>query len=199
MFEKLEAFVGTKLARGFVTVALVAFAYWLGAHTTQEKADAVNTAVTSVTGQVNKILTDNINTQVSGINARLLGDTNAINLILKGGLQTVDDADARLRSLPHAGVYVKAGPGPTREAAAPGAAAAGPGNHETYRAELSEQTRDFFASEAKRANECAVRLTSAQSTLLSWQRAVDEYNRTIANAENYKPLALPAPVPVKVK
>ena len=199
MFEKLEQFVVSKIGLGSLWLVSVVFAYGLGGHITQERTDAVDNAVTTLTVQASKLLADNINTQVSGINARLLGDTNAINLILKGGFQTVDDADARLRSLPHAGVYVKTSSGSSREAAAAGATATGPGNHETYRAELSDEARDFFASEAKRANECAVRLQGAQSTLLNWQRAVDEYNRTIADTENYKPLVLPAPVAVKVK
>lgn len=191
MFEKLEALVGTKVVQGLLFVIAVVFAYNFGQHTAQEKSEAVDSAVTSVTTQVGKILTDNINLQVGGINARLVGDTNAINLILHGGLQTIRDADTKLRLLPNSGVYVKAGSHPTGQTPTTGAPGIGPGNHETYRAELSDQARDFFAGEAARANECAVRLTGAQSTLLSWQRAVDEYNRTVAAQGGIGPVILP--------
>ena len=191
MFERLEAAVGSKVLYGIIWIASLTFTYWFGGHIEKEKTMAVDSAVTSVTTQVGTILTNQINTQVSGINARLLGDTNAINLILKGGLQTVSDADAKLRALPNSGVYVKASSHPPGESKTSGAATAGPGNNETYRAELSDQARDFFAGEAARANECAIRLKGAQDTLLSWQRAVDEYNRTIADPNGYSRVQLP--------
>lgn len=191
MLEKIEAVVGRKLLYGGLWVLSILFTYWFGGHVVKEKTDAVDSAVTSVSTQLGTILTNQINTQVGGINSRLLGDTNAINLILKGSLKSADDADARLRNMPNAGVYVKTSPGTAGEAKATGTAATGPSHNATYRAELSDEARDFFASEAKRAQQCAVQLKGAQDTLLSWQRAVDEYNRTVADPNGYEPVQLP--------
>ncbi|AGX01917.1 hypothetical protein CF95_gp195 [Erwinia phage PhiEaH1] len=191
MFEKLEAAVGSKVLYGVIWIATLTFTYWFGGHIEKEKTTAVDSAVSSVSTQLGTILTNQINTQVGGINARLLGDTNAINLILQGGFKNNDDADARLHNLTNAGVYVKASPGTPGETKAAGTAAAGPGNNATYRAQLSDQARDFFAGEAKRANQCAVQLKGAQDTLLSWQRAVDEYNRTVADPNGYDRVQLP--------
>jgi hypothetical protein len=192
MFERLEAAIGSKLLYGIIWIASLCFTYWFGGHVEHEKATAVDSAVSSVSTQLGTILTNQINTQVGGINARLVGDTNAINLILQGGFKNSDDADARLRNMPHAGVYVKTGPGTPVETKTPGATATGPAHNATYRAELSDEARDFFASEAKRAQQCAVQLKGAQDTLLSWQRAVDEYNRTVADPNGYEPVTLPA-------
>lgn len=191
MLARIEAAVFSKLGLvGFWLLSL-GFAFWFGGHQTQERTTAVTAAVSSVTTQVGKILTDNINQQVGGINARLMGDTNAIQLILKGGFKANDDARDSLANLPHAGVYVKSSSAPPAQAGAVGPARTGPGNDETYRAELSDQAKGFFAGEANRADTCAVRLTAAQATLLSWSRAVMEYNSTVARPNGVKPLVLP--------
>lgn len=89
MFERLEAAIGSKLLYGVIWIASLCFTYWFGGHVEHEKATAVDSAVSSVSTQLGTILTNQINTQVGGINARLVGDTNAINLILQGGFKTV--------------------------------------------------------------------------------------------------------------
>lgn len=191
MLTKIETFLATTIGRWISTCLLVAFAYWFGGHNATDKRDAVDHAVNSVATQATQLLTDTINTQVNGINARLQGDSYAVQLLLQGGLKDISDADARLRNMAHPGVYVKASPGPA-ETTASGATAPRPGNNETYRAELSDESRAFFAGEAARAQTCALRLQGAQSTLISWQRAVEDYNRLIAVPAKIEPVVLPA-------
>lgn len=191
MLTKVETFLATTIGRWISVCLLVAFAYWFGGHNAIDKRDAVDGAVNNVATQATKLLTDSINTQVNGINARLQGDSYAVQLLLQGGIKDVNDADARLRNIAHPGVYVKASPD-TAKTATPGTTASRPGNPQTYRAELSDESRAFFAGEAARAQTCAVRLQGAQATIISWQRAVDDYNRTIALPAKTQPVTLPA-------
>lgn len=191
MLTRLEVFLATTVGRWISTCLLVAFAYWFGGHNAIDKRDAVDGAVTSITQQTTKVLTDTINTQVSGINARLQGEHYAVQLLLQGGLKDISDADARLRNLSHPGVYVKA-PDSAAKTGTPGSASRGPGNHETYRAELSDESRAFLAGEAARAQTCAIRLQGAQRTILSWSAAVEDYNRTVASPAKVSPVVLPA-------
>lgn len=188
---KLEALLGSKLGLFALWVVSLVAVYQFGKSIEGDKNHAVESAVSSVATQASKQLENTINTQVGTINARLTGDKHATDFLLTGQLADIKAATDRLAKLPGAGVWVKASPDSATKNPTVGAATSGPGNHATYRAELSDETRAFFASEAERANVCAVRLKGAQSTILSWQNAVEDYNRTIAIPAKVQPVTLP--------
>ena len=192
MLAKLEAFAGSKTGLFILWILSLAFVYHFSQTVEKDKNDAVESAVSSLASQASKQLETSINTQVAGINARLTGDKHATDFMLTGQIAALQNAADNLAKLPHAGVWVKGSVGTPAQNPAAGAAAGRPGNNATYRAELSDETKGFFAGEAKRADLCAVRLKGAQSTIVSWQNAVDDYNRTIAIPANQQPLVLPA-------
>lgn len=192
MWKGLEAFAGSKTGLFILWVLSLTLVYHFAQSIEEDKNNAVESAVSSVAAQASKQLETTINTQVGSINARLTGDKHATDFLLNGQLAAVQNAADSLNNLAHAGVLVKASPGAATKGTTVGAAGSGPGNHETYRAELSDETRAFFTSEANRADLCAVRLTGAQSTILSWRNAVDDYNRTVAVPAKIKPVVLPS-------
>ena len=192
MWKGLEAFAGSKAGLFILWIVSLVFVYQFSQSIEKDKNNAVESAVTSVAAQASKQLETTINTQVGSINARLTGDKHATDFLLNGQLAAVQNAADSLNNLAHAGVFVKAGPGAPAKGTAAGVAGSGPGNHETYRAELSDETRAFFTGEANRADVCAVRLTGAQSTILSWRNAVDDYNRTVATPAKIRPVVLPS-------
>lgn len=191
MFGNLETWLSSRLGIGVLWIASIVCAYQFGGHVTNDRDSAVSSAVTSLTVQANKALTDSINGQVGAINSRLTGDTHAIDLLLKGGLKGINDAADRLNNLPSAGVWVKSSPGATSKTPTADSASGRPGNNGTYRAELSDEARAFFNGEAQRANLCAVRLSGAQSTIRSWAAAVEQYNRTVADPAGVSRVNLP--------
>lgn len=188
---KLEALLGSKLGLFVLWFVSLVAVYQFGKSIEGDKNHAVESAVSVVATQASKQLETTINAQVGNINARLTGEKHATDFLLTGQLADIKAATDRLAKLPGAGVWVKAGPDSAAKDSAAGAAASRPGNHATYRAELSDETRAFFNGEAERANVCVVRLTGAQSTILSWQRAVDDYNRSIAIPAKVQPVTLP--------
>ena len=191
MFGNLETWLSSRLGIGVLWIASIVCAYQFGGHVTNDRDSAVSSAVTSLTVQASKALTDSINGQVGAINSRLTGDTHAIDLLLKGGLKGINDAADRLNNLPSAGVWVKSSPNATGKTPTADSASGRPGNNGTYRAELSDEARAFFNGEAQRANLCAVRLSGAQSTIRSWAAAVEQYNRTVADPAGISRVKLP--------
>lgn len=191
MFGNLETWLSSRLGIGVLWIASIVCAYQFGGQVTNDRDSAVSSAVTSLTVQASKALTDSINGQVGAINSRLTGDTHAIDLLLKGGLKGINDAADRLNNLPSAGVWVKSSPNATGKTPTADSASGRPGNNGTYRAELSDEARAFFNGEAQRANLCAVRLSGAQSTIRSWAAAVEQYNRTVADPAGISRVKLP--------
>jgi len=191
MLARFEAFLLGTFGKLIGVIAVIAFAYWFGGHNATKQQDAVDTAVTRVASQAGVLLTTMITDQVGGINARLSGDSYAVQLLLKGGLQDIPTANARILSMPGAGLYVKAVDSPTSQTTGTPAAASGPGHHATYRAELSDESRAFLAGEAARAQQCAVQLQGAQKTLVSWAEAVNAYNLAVADPAKIRRVELP--------
>ncbi|NCC19684.1 hypothetical protein EOM33_01335 [Candidatus Saccharibacteria bacterium] len=191
MFGNLETWLSSRLGIGVLWIASIVCAYQFGGHVTSDRDSAVSSAVTSLTVQASKALTDSINGQVGAINSRLTGDSHAIDLILNGGLANINAAADRINNLPSAGVWVKSSPDAAGKTPAVNPTNGKPGNNGTYRAELSDEARAFFNGEAQRANVCAVRLSGAQSTIRSWAAAVEQYNRTVADPAGVSRVNLP--------
>ena len=157
-------------------VALCAFLYWFGGHNTEERNDAVQAAVSSVTTTLTSRLQTVVDGQVGTINERLKGDTHDINQNYQSGLTRLDNDYRDLLSLPTPGLYVNAPTAAQCEAAKADAAAGRPTAPRTYRAQLSAESQAALSAEAHRADVAAERLRGTQATIVSWQRAVADYN-----------------------
>lgn len=157
-------------------VALCVFLYWFGGHNVTERQDAVQSAVNTVTSTLTTRLQTVIDGQVGTINEHLKGDTHAINQNYQSGLTRLDNDYRDLLSLPTPGLYVNAPTAAQCEAAKADAATGRPAAPRTYRAQLSAESQAALSAEAHRADVAAERLRGTQATIVSWQRAVADYN-----------------------
>lgn len=171
---------------------LIAGAYWLGGHVQRTQDTAVKTAVDSVAGQLQKQMADLTNGTVSNINQRVsegINDAVAAHQLT----QTRIDHERDSFSLsPDAGVLVQGPVSASTQTCTAGSDPHRPGGNGTeYRAKLSTTAEAFLRGEAYRADLAANDLQLTKTTIREWSKAVDDYNRTVADTAKLPRVKLP--------
>jgi len=171
---------------------LIVGAYWLGGHTQRTKDQAVDAAVSNVAGQLQKQMSDLTNGMVGNINQSLSEGMNRALTTYQLNQARIDAERDSFTLSPDAGVLVQ-GPVSTGTQTGPvNPDPGGPGSNGTeYRARLSATSEAFLRGEAYRADQAATDLILTKDTIRSWQRAVNDYNRTVADANKLPRVQLP--------
>lgn len=171
---------------------LLVGAYWLGGHVQRAQDNAVKTAVGTVTGQLQKQLTDLTNGTVGNINQRVSEGINNAVAAHQLTQARIDHERDSFSLSPDAGVLVQGPVSTGTQTCATDSDSRRPSSNGTeYRAKLSGTAEAFFRGEAHRADQAATDLQLTKATIREWKVAVDNYNRTVADTAKLPRVKLP--------
>lgn len=190
MSELVSAFLASKVVRALLAIlvlVLLCFGLYQGGKYAQRSlTDAINKAQDQLIAQIQKNLQVTINERVDTIQASLNSNMAGIQTNLKAQKDEISKTHDALNNLGDVWLQVE----DTRNSASSGSgdnkavspAAGGSGSHGTYYAKLPAAFVQSLKGEAYRGDQCAVRLTVAQQTLVQYQGAFEKYQTAVQDA-----------------
>jgi len=190
MSELVSAFLASKVVRALLAIlvlVLLCFGLYQGGKYAQRSlTDAINKAQDQLIAQIQKNLQATINERVDTIQASLNSNMAGIQTNLKAQKDEISKTHDALNNLGDVWLQVE----DTRNSASSGSgdnkavspAAGGSGSHGTHYAKLPAAFVQSLKGEAYRGDQCAVRLTVAQQTLVQYQGAFDKYQTAVQDA-----------------
>lgn len=190
MSELVSAFLASKVVRTLLAIlvlVLLCFGLYQGGKYAQRSlTDAINKAQDQLIAQIQQNLQATIDERMNTIQASLNSNMAGIQTNLKAQKDEISKTHDALNNLGDVWLQVEdtrnADGSSSGDSKTTGSASGGSGSHGTSYAKLPAASVQFLKGEAYRGDQCAVRLTSAQQTLVQYQGAFEKYQTAVQDA-----------------
>lgn len=168
-----------------LALLLVAFGlYKLGEHVEKKINDTIQQTTDSLVKNMQDSLQKSMDNRLDQFSTDLDGKIASINVDFSNAQKNIDATNTKLNNLGDVWLRVdrvQSGQGNVSNPTGQGnkSTGSGSGSDGTYYAKLPDASLQFLKGEAYRADQCAVRLTSAQQVLVQYKGAFEQYQQLV--------------------
>lgn len=167
-------------------VLLVIFGtYEVGQYTQRKATKLVDDAKNQVLAQVQNSIQTSTNNQTKSLQDNINQQFTSINTTMEQNNANIQKANNALDNLGPVWLRVdkvSTNPGTGNKDSTGTDTSTRSNSNGTYYAKLPDSSLQFLKGEAKRADECAVRLTAAQSDITGYLNAINNYQQIVKSA-----------------